>query len=202
MIDQIPAVAQLLKQLQHVPYLATKNLYRVAHYFLTADVRKIDQFCTALQALRDCLDTCQMCCCFKEKAQPCSLCSSPKRNQRIICVVETWQDLLAIEKAGGYTGVYHVLNGVLNPLEGIGAEDLTIQRLLARITSDAGIAEIILALNQTPEGEATAAYIAMLLRDGPSLLISCLARGVPVGSYLESMDRLTVYKAVNERRPF
>jgi recombination protein RecR len=115
-------------------------------------------------------------------------------------VVETWQELLTIEKTGGYDGVYHVLGGVICPLEGVGPEQLTIDALIKRV-DEKGIAEIILATNQTPEGEATASYIAHKLK-GKAITISCLARGIPVGSTLEFMDKLTVYKALSERRPF
>jgi recombination protein RecR len=114
-------------------------------------------------------------------------------------VVETWQELLAIEKTGGYRGVYHVLGGVISPLEGIGPENLTINQLLNRVHE--GATELILAMNQTPEGEATSAFIASKLK-GKSVVISCLARGIPVGSSLEYMDRLTLHKALSERRPF
>ena len=106
---------------------------------------------------------------------------------------------MSIEKTGGYQGVYHVLGGVISPLDGMGPEDLTINHLLQRINE--AVKEVILATNQTPEGEATAAFIAHKLKKFP-VAISCLARGVPVGSSLEFMDRLTVYKALSERRPF
>jgi recombination protein RecR len=108
--------------------------------------------------------------------------------------------LLAIEKTQGYMGVYHVLGGVISPLEGISVDDLTIEPLIERIEHK-NINEVILATNQTPEGEATAAFIARKLRD-KNVVVSCLARGLPVGSSLEAMDRLTVYKALSERRPF
>jgi recombination protein RecR len=114
--------------------------------------------------------------------------------------VETWQELLAIEKTKGFLGVYHVLGGVICPLEGIGPEDLTIEALFARCSQSDQV-EIILATNQTPEGEATAAYIAKKFKNR-MVKISCLARGLPVGSSLETMDRLTVYKALSDRRPF
>jgi len=106
---------------------------------------------------------------------------------------------MAIDKTGGYVGGFHVLGGVICPLDGVGPEDLTITQLIARV--DAGVKEIILATNQTPEGEATAAFIAHKLQ-GKEVTITCLARGIPVGSSLEYMDRLTVYKALSERRPF
>ncbi|MDZ4153431.1 recombination mediator RecR, partial [Methylicorpusculum sp.] len=164
------------------------------------DEREIEHFCALLLQAKNKLVRCDICFCWREKDRACSLCSSIKRDQQIICAVETWQELLAIEKTGGYQGVYHVLGGVICPLEGVGPEDLTIKDLVERVPSR-GVKEVILAFNQTPEGEATAAYIAAQLKPS-GVLVSCLARGVPVGSSLETIDRVTVYKALCERRPF
>jgi len=200
MQNQLPSLDNLLKTLQQVPYLASKNLYRVASYFLTMEPQKVEQFCKVILAARNNLHKCSVCFSWKEKTADCFLCVSSKKDQSIVCVVETWQELLVIERTGGYGGVYHVLGGAVCPLEGIGPEDLSIEPLVARAKKDE-VKEIILATNQTPEGEATAAFIASKLKNC-SVKISCLARGVPVGSSLEFMDRLTVYKALSERRPF
>jgi len=199
MIEQVPTLAQLIKQLQQVPYLASKNVYRVANYFLTLDQQKLNQLCKQLLEAKANVITCSVCFVWKEKERPCAFCDSPKRDKTTICVVETWQELMAIEKTGGYKGIYHVLGGAICPLNGIGPENLTIEQLIKRM--DDTVLEIILATNQTPEGEATASYIASKLKDW-SLKISCLARGIPVGSSLEYMDRVTVFKALSERRPF
>lgn len=199
MIEQLPHLAHLIKHLQQVPYLASKNMYRVANYLLSMDEAKAEQFCRAILSAQEHIVRCVVCCTWKERDKECLFCSSPKRDQSIICIVETWQELMSIEKTGGYQGVYHVLGGVISPLDGIGPEDLNLSHLLARIKETTK--EIILATNQTPEGEATASYIASKLKKFP-LVVSCLARGVPVGSSLEFMDRLTVYKALSERRPF
>lgn len=200
MIDRLPSLVKLVRQFQHVPYLASKNLYKVVHYFLEMDNKQIEDFCKILQEAKLNINKCTVCWCWKESQYACSLCSSSKRDQGIICVVESWQDLIALEKVGGYQGVYHVLGGYLSPLEGIGPEDLTIDYLIKRVNNNKP-QELIFAFNQTPEGEATAAFIAHKLKDVP-LKISCLARGLPVGSSLETMDRLTVHKALFERRPF
>lgn len=199
MIDKLPSLVQLLKNLQQVPYLASKNIYRVASHFLLMDYGKAEQFCQIILEAKKKLKQCSVCFSWQEKDRECLFCSAVKRDQRVVCVVETWQELLAIEKTGGYNGVFHVLGGVVSPLEGIGPEDLTIAHLVQRVED--GVTEIILALNQTPEGEATSAYIASKLK-GKTVMLSCLARGLPVGSSLEAMDRLTVYKALSERRPF
>lgn len=201
MLKNLPSLDRLLRQFQQVPYLASKNIYRVAAHFLHMSDAELKQFCTLLiQAQRN-LTKCPVCYCWREKEAECSFCTAKKRDQQVVCVVQTWQELLAIEKTGGYTGVYHVLGGAICPLEGVGPEDLTIASLLQRIETH-GVKEIILALNQTPEGEATAAFIANKVKACDGLFVSCLARGLPVGSLLDSMDRLTVYKALAERRPF
>ncbi len=199
MIEQNQALLALLRQLQKVPYLASKNLYLVAHYFLEMDGAAAEQFCQTILNLRHTIEKCPLCWTWKEKNKDCYFCASSKRDKAVICVIETWRDLIALEKTGAYLGMYHVLGGAICPLEGVGPEDLTIKQLIERV--DNGCRELIFAFNQTPEGEATAAYIASKLK-GKEVKISCLARGLPVGSSLESMDRLTVYKALAERRPF
>ncbi|MFC1841726.1 recombination mediator RecR [Candidatus Dependentiae bacterium] len=199
MTEHIPSLNNLLKCLQQVPYLASKNLNRVATHFLDMDEAQLQKFCDVLMSCKKNVLRCHVCFSWKERDNDCVFCANPKRDHTLVCVVETWQELLSIEKTGGYTGVYHILCGVVCPLEGIGPEDLTIEQLVKRV--DGGIKEIVFATNQTPEGEATSAYIAKKLK-GKEVKISCLARGIPVGSSLEFMDRLTVYKAISERRPF
>jgi len=200
MFDEVPSLVQLLKSLQQVPCLASKNVYRVASHFLSMDKDRLEQFCAVLLNAKERIRHCPICFSWQEIGSGCPYCSSKKRDQAVVCVVESWHELLSIEKTGGYTGVYHVLGGVICPLDGIGPDDLTIESLIKRVP-EKNIKELILAMNQTPEGEATASYIAHKLK-GTSVTISCLARGIPVGSSLEYMDRLTLYKALSERRPF
>lgn len=200
MLHDTPSLTKLIKALQQVPYLASKNIYRVASYFLYLDQNKIDQFCSTLKEAKQNITQCIICFSWQERDRSCSICANPRRDQSLVCVVETWQELLAIEKTGGYQGVFHVLGGAIYPLEGIGPENLNIIPLIERVQKGT-IKEIILATNQTPEGEATASYIASKLKNS-GIMISCLARGIPVGSMIESMDRVTVYKALSERRPF
>ncbi len=201
MIDKVPTLQRLCKSLQHVPYLASKNLYKVVSYFLTAPDQRIEALCQALLDARKNITQCSMCCVWKERDQACVFCQDSKRDHAMVCVVETWQELIAVEKTEGYKGMYHVLGGVISPLDGVGSDDLSIDVLIARVAADDRIKEIIFATNQTPEGEATAAYIAKKITK-ENLKISCLARGIPVGSCLDMMDKLTVYKALSERRLF
>ena len=199
MIEKLPTLNHLLKQLQQVPYLASKNLYRVASHFLDQDPAQLEQFCTVLKQAQQQLHKCSTCFAWQERGSACIVCSDAKRDQTVVCVVETWQDLLAIEKTAGYKGTYHVLGGIISPLDGVGPEHLSIDHLVRRAQGD--VQEIILAFNQTPEGEATSVYIDQKCKS-IEVKITCLAQGLPIGSSLEYMDRLTVYKALSERRPF
>lgn len=200
MLHELPTVTQLLKGLQQIPYLSSKNLYRVAEYFLELDGKKVEQLCSLLLQAKNNIVKCSHCYVWHEKDKNCFFCASSKRDQSTVCVVERWQDLLAIEQTKGYAGVYHVLGGVIYPLNGVGPDDLSIDALVTRVGIQP-IQEIILALSQTPEGEATGAYIARKLKNS-SVRITCLARGLPVGSSLETVDRVTIFKALSERRPF
>lgn len=196
--DHVPSLRQLILQLQKVPYLASKNVYRVAHYLLQLSSEQRELFCRTIANAAENVVPCRVCCAWQEKTGTCVFCDDPKRDQKMVCVVQYWQDILVIERAGTYKGVYHVLGGVLSPLEGIGFDQLTIDVLLKRACS---CNELIFAFSQTPEGETTAAYIAEKLKQVP-VKITCLAQGMPVGSSLEFMDRLTVYKALAQRREF
>lgn len=200
MLTQLPTLQKLIRQLQRVPYLASKNIYRVATHFLMNDTKNVEQFCQAILDAKKTIKPCSICFNWTEQYEQCSFCLSDRRNKNIICVVETWHDLCAIENAGEYKGVYHVLGGCLCPLEGIGPDNLTISQLLNRVVAG-GVDEIIFATNPTPEGEATASYIHTKMKNVP-IKVSRLASGVPIGSSLEYMDRLTISKALSGRQPF
>lgn len=200
MLKKIPSLDRLIETIRSVPYLASKNVYRVATHFLRMDQHQIEQVCVALQEAQKRVVPCPICCVWCEQGSDCMFCADAARNQAMICVVESWQDLLVIEKTESYNGVFHVLGGAICPLEGVGPQDLSIDLLIQRVTAQQ-VTEIILATNQTPEGEATAAFIARKLK-GTGVAVSCLARGMPVGASLETMDRVTIYKALSDRRPF
>jgi recombination protein RecR len=203
-MENLPSINRFLKQLQQIPYLASKNVYRVMHHFLEMSEEQRLTFINALRDAQENVIKCYRCWAWQERLEPCSFCDNPKRDHTTICVVENWHDLYAIERSGAYKGHYHVLGGVLSPLEGIHIEHIKVRELVDRVNnlSDTHVEyEIILALNQTPEGEATSALIGRLLKNMP-IRITCLARGVPVGSSLEFTDRLTVHKAISERRAF
>lgn len=195
-----------LKQLQKIPYLASKNLYVVAQYFLDLDSQEADKFCSTIKNLKEYTEKCIICFIWKEKNKDCAICSSKKRSQETLCIIESWRDLIAIEKTNAFFGQYHVLGGAISPLNGIGPKDLTINQLIDRVRNN-NFKEIIFALNQTPEGEATTTYIVSKIKqietdDKNNIAITCIARGMPVGASLEYMDRLTVSRALTERRIF
>ncbi len=198
-MDGLPSLNRLIRQLQKLPYLASKNVFRVSQYFLELSPAQRDEFCRVLLESCQALRPCPVCCAWSEVERGCLFCDVSSRDHSIICVVESWYDLQAIEQTGVYKGLYHVLGGVLSPLDGVGPGDLSIQKLQERVAS--GVKEVVLALNQTPEGEATAAYLARLLKP-KSILVTCLARGLPVGASLEYSDRLTLNKALLDRRVF
>lgn len=199
MFQHSPALQKLVRHLQKVPYLASKNVYRVVMHFLESDEQALHDLCRAIVEAKRLVRPCVACFNWTENEERCSICLSSSRDASIICVVETWFDLWAIEKGGEFKGHYHVLGGVLCPLEGIGPEDLHIVPLFNRL--DGKVKEIILATNPTPEGEATASYIYTKLRNC-SVSVSRLASGVPIGSSLAYMDRVTIAKALFDRRPF
>ncbi len=198
-MDGLPSLSRLIRQLQRLPYLATKNVYRVSQYFLELSPAQREEFCRVLLESCQALRPCPVCCAWSEVDKGCLFCDAPARDHSIICVVESWYDLQAIEQTGVYKGLFHVLGGVLSPLDGIGPGELSVEKLQKRVPG--AVKEVVIALNQTPEGEATAAFIARLLK-GTGVLVTCLARGLPVGASLEYSDRLTLNKALLERRVF
>ena len=197
MINKIPPLKQMLKQLQQVPYLASKNLYRVSSHFLDMDFQKLEQFCNVLIEAKQKLEKCSICCAWKEKKETCLFCADTKRDQGLVCVVETWQDLLAIEKTGGYKGVFHVLGGSICPLDGIGPADLNIEVLKEKVASKA-VDEVILATNPDMEGESTAVFISKVLKP-LNVKVTRIARGLPVGSDIEYADSVTLLKSLEGR---
>ena len=195
----LPSLQKLLRQLQNVPYLASKNLYRVAAYFLSSDQASLEKLCATILDAKKNVHHCKICFNWTEDNALCEICSVSSRDKSCICVVESWHDLLALERSGDYKGVYHVLGGALCPLEGIGPESLTVDALVKRV--DDSVQELIFATNPTPEGEATASFIASKLEE-KAIQMSRLASGIPIGSNLEYMDRVTIHKALAGRRPF
>ena len=190
-------VARLIEALQRLPGIGPKTAQRLTFFLLKRPVEEVRELSESLLAVKDQIVYCRLCFNITDE-DPCRICADPSRDSRLLCVVEEPNDLLAMERTGEYRGRYHVLLGALSPLDGVGPDDLKVRELLARIEAGA-VEEVILATNPNVEGEATALYLAKLLR--PLVLrVTRIARGLPVGGDLEYADQVTLSKALEGRR--
>ena len=197
MLDYAEPVTKLIDELQKMPGIGGKSAQRLAFYILRADREATDRLTQAIQEVKEKIIFCSVCNNITD-VDPCTYCTSPDRDARLICVVEQPENVAAVEKTRGFKGRYHVLMGAIAPLQGIGPDDLKIKGLLNR-AAGGGVEEIILATNPTVEGEATALYLARLVKPlGPR--VTRIAMGVPVGSDLDYTDEFTMGKAMEGRR--
>jgi len=192
------SIKNLIDEFNKLPGIGPKTAERLVFYLLNQPKSELDKFGQALQHLKDKVLTCSQCQNFSE-TDPCRICGNSKRSLGVICVVATPQDLLAIEKIGDYQGVYHVLGGTIDPLEGITPDRLKIKELLARISKD-NVKEIILALNPDLPGETTMLYLAKVIKQFRGVKITRLARGLPIGSNIEYADEITLSSALKGRK--
>jgi len=190
-------LARLVEQLQKLPGIGAKGAQRLAFHILKNPRDEAERLCDAIRDVKERVTYCSTCNNITE-ADPCVFCTSASRDQRLICVVEEPQNVSVIEKTREFRGVYHVLMGALSPLHGVGPDDLKIKSLLARV-GNGGVEEIILATNPTVEGEATALYLARLLKP-LGVRVTRIAMGIPVGSDLEYTDEVTMTRAMEGRR--
>ena len=196
--DGLPEpISRLIEELTKLPGIGEKNATRLAFHIYRSSEEYAKNLSDAIIDSKSKVISCSRCHNFSSD-DPCSICSDLSRKNNIICVVEQPLDLIAIEKSREYEGLYHVLHGVISPLDGIGPEDLTIDSLLKRIESE-NFSEVILATNSNVEGEATSMYISRLLKP-INITASRLAHGIPVGTELEYIDELTLGKAIRDRK--
>jgi recombination protein RecR len=188
---------RLIEELQRLPGIGPKGAQRLAFHLLKAPREQADRLADAVRELKLSVTHCSVCNNITD-TDPCVYCRDERRDHRVICVLEEPQNVTAIERARDFKGVYHVLMGALSPLQGIGPDELKIKGLLARIAAG-GIQEVILATNPNVEGEATAIYLARLLKP-LGVRVTRIAMGVPVGSDLEYADEVTMHKALEGRR--
>lgn len=190
-------VARLIEALQKLPGIGPKTAQRLTFFLLKRPAAEVSALAEALVSVKTKIVHCSLCFNVTEE-DPCRICRDPRRDQRALCVVEEPNDLLAMERTGEFRGRYHVLLGALSPLDGIGPEDLKVRELLARFETE-GVEEVILATNPNVEGEATAIYLAKLLKP-LGVRVTRIARGLPVGGDLEYADEVTLSKAFQGRR--
>src|SRR5215211_6682347 len=190
-------LARLIEQLQKLPGIGAKSAQRLAFHILKTPREDAERLCEAIRDVKERVTYCSTCNNITD-VDPCAFCTSDTRDQRQICVVEEPQNVSVVEKTREFKGVYHVLMGALSPLHGVGPDDLKIKGLLARV-GGGGVGEVILATNPNVEGEATAIYLAKLLKP-LGVRVTRIAMGVPVGSDLEYADEFTMHKAMEGRR--
>ena len=200
------SVETLIEQLSKLPTIGRKTAQRLASYILKMSSDDVRQIADALIAVKERVIFCSTCYNVTDE-DPCPICQSDKRDQTLICVVEEHSDVVAIERTHGYRGVYHVLGGVISPLDGIGPDDLRVRELVERLNppvngesgdSTTSVQEVILAVNPSVEGDTTAYYISQLLAPF-QVKVSRLARGIPIGSNLEFTDEATLARAIESR---
>ncbi|MDD2807190.1 MAG: recombination mediator RecR [Patescibacteria group bacterium] len=192
------SIKNLLDQFSRLPGIGPKTAERLVFFLLKQPKEDLARFGMALEHLRDKITVCRSCLNFTEN-DPCLICSDKRRDRQLICIVAKPQDLFALEKTSEYVGVYHVLGGVIDPIEGITPEDLKIRELVNRIKLDR-VTEIILALNSDMSGETTILYLTKLLKQFKDVKITRLAQGLPIGSDLEYVDQVTLSNALRGRR--
>lgn len=191
------SIATLIEHFQKFPSVGPKSAQRMAFYLLRMPMPEVQKFAQSIVEAKENTHTCEVC--FNlSSSSPCEICQSTKRDRSIICVVAETKDLIAIEKTNEFKGLYHVLQGLISPMDGIGADDIRIKELLNRLT-DEGVKEVILALSPSVEGEATSLYLSKLVKPF-GIKISRIAFGLPVGADLEYADEITIARAIEGRR--
>jgi len=185
---------QLIRELSRLPGIGQKTAQRLTFHILKSDQNDVERLARSLMDIKEKTGSCTICGAITE-TEPCGICSDSKRDDYLICIVEDAQDIYAFEKTNSFRGKYHVLGGVISPLDGIGPGDLNLEKLYDRIESGA---EIVLATNPSVEGDTTALYLAKVLTK-KKVKITRLARGIPVGSEIEYMDEITLIRAMEGR---
>ncbi len=200
MAEYIAPIKRLIEQFRKLPGVGSKTAVRYAFAVLSLKDNEAEQFADAVLGAKRDIHICPKCCGFTANEGDCEICADNDRDHSVICVVENPKDVMVMEKVRGYRGTYHVLGGVLSPIDNITADDLNIKELIARVSAG-GIKEIIVATNPTPSGDTTAAYIARILESFETE-VSRLAYGIPVGGDIEYADEITLMRAVEGRKFF
>jgi recombination protein RecR len=190
-------IARLLEELERLPGIGPKSAQRLAFHILKGDDEAARRLAEAIVEVKETVHFCERCFNFAQEVL-CEVCSDPRRDESVVCVVEEPRDIVAIERTGEFAGTYHVLQGILSPIDGIGPEQLRVRELVDRI-GGGGITEVIVATNPNVEGETTALYVARLLKP-LGVRVTRIASGLPVGGDLEYADEVTLGRALEARR--
>ncbi len=190
-------IARLIEELTKLPGIGPKTAQRLAFHLLNMDKQVVSRIAAAMVDAREKIRYCSVCCNLTDQ-DPCKICSNSERDRSTICVVQEPRDVVAMEKTREYQGLYHVLHGALNPMEGIGVDDIRVRELMARL-GDGKVREVILCTNPNTEGETTAMYIARFIKP-LGIKVTRIARGLPMGGDLEYADEVTLAKALEGRR--
>lgn len=198
-MNQFPRpLAKLVGELSKLPGIGNKTAQRLAFHLLSVSDDEAKALATSIYDAKKTMKYCSYCGNLTD-TDPCGICSDKGRIQNLICVVESPQDVMAMERIKEYNGLYHVLNGAISPMEGIGPDDINLKQLIVRLQQNPDVSEVILATNPNIEGEATAMYISRLLHN-TGIRITRIAHGLPVGGDLEYADEVTLLKAIEGRR--
>lgn len=192
----VPPLENLIDKFESLPSIGRKSAQRIAFHILNMDIEQVRDFAKTLMDAKEQIHYCSVCQTLTD-GERCSICSNPNRDPKVICVVESAQDVMAFERTKEYNGTYHVLHGLISPIDGITPDQLKIKELLFRVTND-DVQEVIMATNPTVEGEATAMYISKLLKPF-EIKVTRLAYGIPVGGSLEYADEVTLMRALEGR---
>jgi len=191
-------LGKLINELSKLPGIGGKTAQRLAFYILSLDDREAEALAEAIIEAKHTMKYCTECGNLTD-SDPCAICSDTRRRRDVICVVENPQDVMAMERIKEFDGLYHVLHGAISPMDGIGPEDINLKQLIVRLQKNPEIKEVILATNPNIEGEATAMYIARLIKPS-GIKVTRIANGIPVGGDLEYADEVTLLKAMEGRR--
>lgn len=192
-----PPIARLLEELERLPGVGPKSAQRIAYWLLTAETADAERLAAAITEVKRSIHFCPVCFNFAE-GELCSVCGDPERDRATVCVVEEPRDLVAVDRTGEFHGVYHVLQGAISPIDGIGTEQLRVRELIDRL-GEGGVTEVVIATNPNVEGETTALYLARLIKP-LGIRVTRIASGLPVGGDLEYADEVTLGRALEARR--
>jgi recombination protein RecR len=199
-LNKVPTLHEFIRLVQSIPYVHSRYSFKLTEYFLKLDENEYLNFFKKFQELRFKLEICSDCNAWKEKNDDCVWCGK-MRSDNELCVVESWIDAAVLERSGVFKGQYHILGGAISPLDGITPDLLNFQTLIKKLKNNVQIKEVIISTNQTPEGDATASYLERLINQNKiNVIISFPASGIPVGTNLEYVDKVTINKAFLNKR--